>query len=74
MDRDLLIFFFNGENYSHIIVGLPGGSLAQVFHKLAGQDWRSTKVKAEILNLLRMPSIAHLFLVEDTMGALKYTN
>ena len=57
-EEAVLIFFFF-HNYSHVLgVGL-GLGLAQVFHELAGQPWRSTKVGAGIGNLFMVLAIAH---------------
>ena len=54
------LLFFNGHNNSHILVGLARESLVQAFHEPAGQAWCSTWIRTVILNLFRMPAIAHL--------------
>ena len=66
----LFPFSFDGHNYSHIIVGLAGGSLVQVFQEMAGQACRLTKVREGIWNLEVVLAIARLLFAKDTVGSL----
>ena len=71
---DTSFSFFEGHNYSHVVVGLAGASLAQVFHKPAGQAWRLTMLKTGICILEVVSAMAHLLFVKDTMESLTSTN
>ena len=67
-------FLMNGNNYSHILVGLANGSLAQVFQEPACQVLRLTKVRAGICRLIVVPAIAHVLFTKDTLESLMFTN